>query len=482
VRGRCFWPRQYGRALKGARLVYATQAHLERSPTFLAQLRAWVGAESVLTLIDESNFVGANLEVVVTADELGRFHDALTATAPTSPAALRDHAVWLDRVARLRDATTVDLQAPGWRLPRVAPDWAVRVQRAGRERHGAAFRFPAYKLAGLEDSPVETRLKGDDGALRFGVRPHVDDCLVFTGTTDPVFAAYRLGMELPSPFADHRFIHPDTRWYNLASPIGARCYFPGHAPQVLDLFAGLTARRTAEGRRVLLVTRKRFLDLCAADLAARFEALGVDLEVVTGGFSEARLADPRVVPLITYGATGTNLFEAFDCAYCLNAYYVDESVVDRCLQDVVRPDLRLPIRIETVGDPKRRRAGVADPDHRDYDVARLAQVALEYKEHGVVVQAVGRVRPFTRLREVFTFQMAELPGVTYDAEFRTLDEARRYFEVPGARERRAAERAARIEALTRGGCSRAEVAAALGVTERTVRNYERKEARKISIF
>jgi hypothetical protein len=55
---------------------------------------------------------------------------------------------------------------------------------------------------------------------------------------------------------------------------------------------------------------------------------------------------------------------------------------------------------------------VANPAHQDYDIARLAQPTLEFKEHGVVVQAVGRVRPFTRPREVITFQMAELPGVS----------------------------------------------------------------------
>ena len=64
----------------------------------------------------------------------------------------------------------------------------------------------------------------------------------------------------------------------------------------------------------------------------------------------------------------------------MTSYYVDEGVVDQCLQDLTRRDLRVPIRIETVGDPKRRRAGVVDPDDRFYDVAGLAQPALELKE------------------------------------------------------------------------------------------------------
>ena len=114
-------------------------------------------------------------------------------------------------------------------------------------------------------------------------------------------------------------------------------------------------------------------------------------------------------------------------------------------------------------------------------MARLAQPALEFKEHGTVVQAVGRVRPFTRPREVLTFQMAELPGVRYDAEFRTLAEARRYFDIPARRDRRRDERAGRVLALRRDGLPQARVAEIVGVSERTVRNIERREDRKQSI-
>ena len=166
-----------------------------------------------------------------------------------------------------------------------------------------------------------------------------------------------------------------TCWFNLASPIGSRRYFARHAPQVLDFFAPLVARRAAEGKRVLLVVKKQFTALCAAALAERFAALGADLRVVTEGWTEGLLHDPRVVPLITYGMIGTNLFEHFDAVYCLSGFYVHEGVVDQCLQDVIRQDLRLPIRIETVGNPRRRRATVADPAHRFYDLARLAQPA-----------------------------------------------------------------------------------------------------------
>src|SRR5262249_16773872 len=137
-------------------------------------------------------------------------------------------------------------------------------------------------------------------------------------------------------------------------------------------------------------------------------------------------------------------------------------------------DLRLPIEIITQGHPRRRRARVADPDHLYYDTAPLVQPALEFQEHNVVIQAVGRVRPFTRPREVITFQMPELPGVVYDAEFQTLAQARHFFEVASRREQKRNDLAKRIAALRQEGLSQVETARRIGVSEKTIRNYEKR--------
>lgn len=76
-------------------------------------------------------------------------------------------------------------------------------------------------------------------------------------------------------------------------------------------------------------------------------------------------------------------------------------------------------------------------------------------------------------RSVITFQMAELPGVTYDREFSTLAQAREFFAVPSGRQRKQAELEAAIAELRRQGLSQVEIAARIGVSERTVRNYEK---------
>ena len=40
----CYWPRQFGKGLEGAQVIFGTDAHLGRSPDFAAQLAGWAGA------------------------------------------------------------------------------------------------------------------------------------------------------------------------------------------------------------------------------------------------------------------------------------------------------------------------------------------------------------------------------------------------------------------------------------------------------
>ncbi len=68
----CFWPEQY-RNLEGAQIIYATQKHLERSPSFIHQLQMWAGADRCLVLLDESNFIARPQDRAITKEHLEWF-------------------------------------------------------------------------------------------------------------------------------------------------------------------------------------------------------------------------------------------------------------------------------------------------------------------------------------------------------------------------------------------------------------------------
>lgn len=74
----CFWPRQYsGKTLEGARVIYGTQAHLERDPEFLVRLKTWTGAEKTLLLLDEGNFIAKSRRCHISREQIEMYRDVL---------------------------------------------------------------------------------------------------------------------------------------------------------------------------------------------------------------------------------------------------------------------------------------------------------------------------------------------------------------------------------------------------------------------
>jgi hypothetical protein len=464
----CFWPSQYGKKLKGVQLVFATQAQLECNPSFLQQLQHWTGAERMLTILDEDNVILKCFRYRVNRDDLIMFNEVLAKLDLKDPMLAR----WKEVSSALQFIRkTDDLRHRGWRLPRLRPDLAVRVQEAGRAEFGDRFRFIGFDVQRLGHSPFQSRELHFNGEITFASPPRTDaDLLVYSGTLIPEFCEFRLGIKLADPFKNYCFNHPGTHWSNIANLIGAKKYFARNSDQVLDFFAGLVARRMREGRRPLLISKKCFIPLCTKGLTERLKRFGFDnIRIVSSGWDKQDLNDVNVIPIINYGVIGVNLFNDFDCAFCLNSYFVNAEVINHIVQDVVASDGYVLIQIHTAGMPIRRTVKVMDSKYELCDVPLLANQALQQKELDVVVQAVGRVRPFTQPREVITFQATEHPLIEYQQEFSTLAEAREFFDIPTARAMGAETTAEQVQAMKAAGKSQAETAKAVGKSPSTVK-------------
>ncbi len=207
-------------------------------------------------------------------------------------------------------------------------------------------------------------------------------------------------------------------------------------------------------------------------MSRRLKELGLgDVSIMTDGFNTQSLDAPNTIPLINYGTIGTNLFEQFQCCFCLTGYYVTEEVIDSILQDLTAKDLSVPIRIRLAGQPLRRKAEIVDPRHRYCDLQTLAQPALDYQEMGTVLQAVGRVRPYTQPREIITFQCADHPSLDYTKEFQSVTAARLFFGIPTRRERLKQQTLAAVQAKRTSGYTQKQTAAELDLGLRTVKRY-----------
>jgi hypothetical protein len=461
-------------------LVLAPQHHLVLNPWFVHHLRHQTGAERVLVLLDESDLLVKPVRRVIRRIDLRGFIAAqeLVLTATDEPTEAQR--TWLDRSRLLLEAPTVDLQGGRWRFPWLDGGWAVDVQRAGMTVVGRAFRFPGFELAHFARSDPASRERTGAGDIEFACPTDLGSQFVlFSGSIARGLARFRLDPDhrrpgLVSPFEHYRFEHPETRWFNLRSIAGAEKYFPRNAPAVLDFFAAKIAANIRAGKRTLLIAKKKFVPHCASELTRRLEGLGVGpVRIVTRDWERADLAAPRTLPLINYGVSGVNRFEGHDCAYCLTGYYTSAPTVAAAVHDLDPSTHRFPVRLAFTGDPPRRQAVVDLPDDRETILPNVAQWVLHQKEDDVVVQAVGRVRPFTKPREVITFQVGDLPDVRYTREFRSLADARSYFGVPTRRRSAAEARAAEARRLKALGLSNSRIAATLRVSPATVKRYLR---------
>ena len=120
-----------------------------------------------------------------------------------------------------------------------------------------------------------------------------------------------------------------------------------------------------------------------------------------------------------------------------------------------------------------------NPSHRIYDTKNLAQLALDHQEMGVVLQAVGRVRPYTKAREIFTFQCAAHPQLSYTEEFHSLGEAREYFGILTRRNFMYQQRVVNIQRAKATGLTQTQTAQAEGISLSTVKRYWHNTARSL---
>jgi len=470
----CPWPTQLGAALQGAQLVVCTSAYLANDPFFLSRLKTWTRANRMLVLVDEDDVAMTPFRRVISREHLQQHIRVLEHLLATSPRSVRRNSEDLEQLRMLINASTEDLREGDWDIRGGVQTWAAEAQTAGVQLFGTTFRFIADIIRQLKTSRPDTREKLSNGDLSFASIPAIRsvDAVIYSGTASSKILALRLGVPFSTPFNGYFFQHAGTTWYNLASSLGSARNFQRNAPQILDAIARLTASRMLIGKRVAVVSKKRFAQFCRHELEQRLRALGIeDAVVVTAADYRPENATKNTIVLLTYGLVGCNTFSDFDCCYCLNSFNVSERVLDSALQDLLADDYHIPLRITISGHPRRRTASVLRPTDRFFDLAQLAQEALDQKESGVVLQAVGRVRPFTQPREILTMQCAQLPGVEYTREFSCLAELRNAFSLPT---RLTADRDARSQSVAKcreAGNTQVETAAITDLSLRTVKRH-----------
>lgn len=474
-RSGCDWPAQYtSQRLRGVQVIYATHTHLRIDPGFVERLVRLTGATRPLVIIDEADWLFQNYRYAIEPGDLARF-SAVMAELETAPDASPLVGRWRHYAETLARAEDRDLAVNSWRTPPLPPTLIGEVQRAGLRLHGNDFRFIGHVLEQFGRSPVNSRELTLSGAIAFTAVPVFNGpVLIFSATLSADLISWRLDRSVDDLFPDLRVFHEGTCWFNLRSKLGTARHFPGNADQILDFFGMLVSKRLGEGRWPLLVCRKQFVRHVVDEISKRLRWLGHGdrVTVVAADQVDAAVAEGRiVVPVLHYGMVGVNAFEVYDCCYCVSGYYVNGHAVDDAVQGLLATDEHVPLEIGPSQPGGERVAGTRSVRDRVFDHHRMAPKALEALEHAAVIQAVGRVRPFTKPREVITFQTADLPGVSYEREFTNLDQAREHFATPKLRDLEAALRSAETRQLIDAGLTTQQAAKSQGVSLRTVQRH-----------
>ena len=374
-----------------------------------------------------------------------------------------------------------DLQKTGWEFPSIPPNLALLIQSYGVQKFGDDYYNPIHDLMFFGYSEISSREKTAYGSLKCAARPQIPgNVIVFSGASNHELLQHRLALpEIYNPFTDYQFEHPDTRWYNIASTLGSSTNFIKNSPQILDFFTALIIKRLHEGKRVLLVSRKKFKYFCADYVNKQLLSSGIKASVITETDDQSTLQYPHEIPLITYGVIGINHFQEFDCAYCLNSYFIAESTVSSTLQDILPSNRTIPLRLtfsKNANGCGRRSIEAESVSDRYYDVSKFAPATLNDLEMGAVIQAVGRVRPFTKPREIVTFQCSALSTGPYHAEFSNLQEARAFFSIKSTRQQEVENNISRIQTSKKSGLTQKKTAEQHDLSLRTVKTYWNKTA------
>lgn len=477
----CSWPDQMDRLVPGVRIVLLTQAYLEVNPEIIGTILRRVGQRAPLLIMDEINFAQVPFLKTISHNHLKNYLATLAQVLKRpglTDAEQRQIRHVVGDLQYLIAASSAELCTGRWNFYPLGK-LSRRVQEEGLRLFDAEYHHLEYALVSLGQQSPETRRRDPNGDIHYTCLPNLDyggKLLVCSATASPELLEHRLGIRCQSLFSHLKIRHRDSRFYNLNLGTGFKKHHQSRIPEMAHFSASYAMQQLRQNRRTAFVTKQCFLDETVATLNqwfAQFLVSGLVQAVPMDEWlpfdSDAPATEPSgkiLLPVLHYrGAIGFNDLEDLENIICLCGYYMLNKEVHRFINEVLPQEEHVTCTLTVKGRPRRRVASVHPSDNY---TRNLVRGILEQEELGVVIQAASRVRPFTKPRTVITCQVGESALMPYDNEFATLRQAREFFQIGTPKHHNTQWGDFLIHMLLRQGLTQPQVAARLGIGERTV--------------
>lgn len=458
----CAWPDQLDQVNETTRVVICTEAYLGINPQLISRIVEAIGATRPLVIFDEALFLTTKITRSISMRDLERFAQVVADVQASMEEQDRGLGDILDALEHLIQGRE-DLVS--W--PQVSRFSAIGVtldlQDTGRARFGSAFKFIAHDLVQLLSHTNVARWYADDH-YHFVPVPDTNGCdaIVFSPYMPIQVIEERLQRRAIHALPYSVFRHTETKVLNVKDPVGAvrTLSDDAHFRRVADLFTALLLRDKLLSRRAILVTKKTFLTKLKRHVEDLTAAIGRPLRCCR--FDELKGDEPLKdvdVVLINYGILGVNNLKDFDALYCVGGYYAQQAQLDQTYNQQLPPEDQINLLIRTDGGQRRVVAGSDDLRSRLH--AHRAQPVLDMIERRVVLQAIGRIRPFTSPATVIAFQQDDLSSALGDVDtYARLSHLRSRLRIPKRADLVRASLGDKLRPMAIGGKSYRDIAKA----------------------
>ena len=464
----CNWPDQMDRITAETRVVVLTEQYLNLNPHLIPAIIQKVNASKPLVILDEALFVTLAHVIKIPRVALERFQEVLKQADYSHDLGERAANNWVQEIQFLLDDPEGDASNSRFFRDGLAHA-TLDVQHQGRAMFGDNYRHLVNDLS-LLNSSVTTGQWQSDGSYEVAVKVDLGcaQAIVLAPNIEPMVVEERLERRVTVANPNFVFRHSGSRIVNISDGIGTARSMKqaSKRKRVVDTFAPIVIGNALVGKRSVVVAKKGLLSVLGEDLKRYAEAGGFSIEVVLPGEKNSKAQDTWTVPFINFGIVGINALKDYDAIICLGAYNIKDEHLMEVYNQALPRATRHPFRIRT--RDRRRTVEATNGCHNSRFHARRARGLLRTLERRIVIQAVGRARPFTSPTDVYLMQQDSFNDVFGEVQvFKTLGEFRSAFCIPTVAEFARATKRGPFAALRDQGASYQQIAEALSVSRST---------------